>query len=87
MENQPAAIEASSPLPRPALDSQLVARKIERYFELCDLARELAMAGIKYRHPDSSPEDLRRLFAKRLAIFREGKWGVRENGAENDSRP
>lgn len=75
MEDQPAAIETSSPPPRPALDPQVVARKIERYFELCDLAQELAIEGIKHRHPDATPQELRRLFAERLAIFREGKWG------------
>ena len=75
MDDPPATIESNSPPSRPALDPQVVARRIERYFELCDLAQELAIAGIKHRHPDATPQDLRRLFAERLAIFREGKWG------------
>lgn len=75
MDKPPAAIAPASPPPRPTLDPDVVARKIERYFELCDLAQELAIAGIKYRHPDATPQELRRLFAERLAIFREGKWG------------
>ena len=75
MEDSPATIEGISPPRRPTLDPIVVARKIERYFELCDLAQELAIAGIKHRHPDATPQELRRLFAERLAIFREGKWG------------
>jgi hypothetical protein len=50
MENQPDVMESTGGPARPALDPQLVARKIDRYFELCDLAQELAIAGIKYRH-------------------------------------
>jgi hypothetical protein len=75
MDSQPASHEPGSQPPRPALDPQIVARKIERYFESCDLAQELAMAGIRHRHPDAIPQELRRLFAERLANFREGKWG------------
>jgi hypothetical protein len=75
MDAQRATNEVRPQPPRPVLDPQLVERKIARYFELCDLAQELAMAGIKHRHPDASPQELRRLFAERLAIFREGKWG------------
>jgi hypothetical protein len=55
-------------------DSQLVEKKIEQFFELCELAKELALEGIKHRHPDAGPADLRRLFAERLAVFRESKW-------------
>ena len=75
MEDRPSLSEPGSPVPHKALDPELVARKIQRYFELCDLAQELALAGIKHRHPEATPQELRRLFAARLAVFREGKWG------------
>ena len=75
MEDRPSQSEPGSPAPRTALDPDLVERKIQRYFELCDLAQELALAGIKHRHPEATPQELRRLFAARLAIFRESKWG------------
>jgi hypothetical protein len=57
-----------------ALDPQVVARKVDQFFELCDLAQELALEGIKLRHPNAGAAELRRLLAERLAIFREGKW-------------
>ena len=75
MENRPSQSESGSPLPHTVPDPELVERKIQRYFELCDLAQELALAGIKHRHPEATPQELRRLFAARLAVFREGKWG------------
>ncbi|MBS0264756.1 MAG: hypothetical protein JSS02_22670 [Planctomycetes bacterium] len=75
MEDHPSISAPESPVPHPAVDPELVARKIQRYFELCDLSQELALAGIKHRHPEATPQELRRLFAARLAVFREGKWG------------
>ncbi len=63
---------------RPTIDPQVAARKIEQYFELCDLSMELALEGIKYRHPEADRAELLRLFAKRLALFRKDKW--RRNG-------
>ena len=55
-------------------DPQIVAQKLDEFFELCDLGKELALEGIKYRNPDATPAELNRLLAQRLAIFREGKW-------------
>jgi hypothetical protein len=60
--------------PRAVPDPQLVARKVDQFFELCELAKELALEGIKHRHPAAGPAELRRLLAERLAVFREGKW-------------
>jgi hypothetical protein len=60
--------------PRAAPDPQLVARQLDRFFELCELAKELALEGIRYRHPEASPAELNRLLAARLAVFREDKW-------------
>jgi len=57
-----------------APDPQTVARKLDQFFELCELGKELALEGIKFRHPDATPDELHRLLAERLAIFREGKW-------------
>lgn len=63
------------PVPlRPPPDPELVERKLAQFFELCEFAKELALAGIKYRHPEAGPDELRRLLAERLAVFREGKW-------------
>ena len=55
MEARPSLSEPGSPAPHTALDPELVERKIERYFELCDLAQELGLAGIKHRHPEATP--------------------------------
>ena len=55
MEDRPSLSEPGSSAPRTALDPELVKRKIQRYFELCDLAQELALAGIKHRHPEATP--------------------------------
>lgn len=60
--------------PRGVLDPQLVARKLDRFFELCELSKELALEGIRYRHPEASPAEVKRLLAERLAVFREDKW-------------
>jgi hypothetical protein len=58
----------------PELDPKEVARKIAHFFELHELCRELALAGLKHEHPDASPLELRRLLRERLALFRKGKW-------------
>jgi len=60
------------------IDPQVAQKKLERYFELCELSMELALEGIKYRHPDADRKELLRLFAERLAVFRKDKW--RRNG-------
>jgi hypothetical protein len=61
----------------PASDSDRIvtARKMARFFELHEVARHLALAGLKYDHPGASPEELRRLLRERLDYFRQGKWG------------
>ena len=59
-------------------DPETVARKLDQFFELCELGKELALEGIRYRHPDASPAELHRLLSQRLAIFREGKWRQHE---------
>ncbi len=64
----------SSVTPRPAPDPRVVEQKLAQFFELCEFAKELALEGIKYRHSDAGPAELRRLLAERLAVFREGKW-------------
>jgi hypothetical protein len=64
-------VRTTSPNP---LDPKVVSRKVEQFFELCEMAKELALEGIKHRHPEASPAELRRLFAERLAVFREGEW-------------
>ncbi len=68
-----------------APDAQLVARKVDQFFELCELATELALEGIKLRHPEAGPAEQRRLLAERLAVFREGKWRRQcSTGSESD---
>lgn len=56
------------------VDPQVVQKKLERYFELCELSMELALEGIRYRHPEADRAELLRLFAERLAVFRKDKW-------------
>ena len=41
-------------------------RKLEMMAQLNDMARQLALAGLKRRHPDASPEELRRRLADLL---------------------
>jgi hypothetical protein len=74
MQDQPHELASDSRTGATPPDPQIVARKVEQFFELCQLTKELALAGIKYRHPNASPAELQRLFAERLAVFREGKW-------------
>lgn len=68
--------DSAPPIPPPPrkIDQKEVARKIARFFELHELATELALAGIRHRHPEASPAELRRLLRERLAIFRADKW-------------
>jgi hypothetical protein len=76
--------ENCSPPPT-APDPQLVARKVDQFFELCGLAEELALEGIKLRHLEAGRAELRRLLAERLAMFREGKWRRQcRTGSESD---
>jgi hypothetical protein len=75
MSNEPQAQAESGTYPQPRrLDPKLVARKLEQFFELNELATEAALAGIRYRHPEASPRELRRLLRERRAIFRADKW-------------
>ena len=60
------------------IDPQTAQRKIERYFELCELSMDLALEGIKHRHPHADRAELLRLFGERLNLFRNDKW--RRNG-------
>jgi len=41
------------------------ARKLELVFDTCRTGRELALAGLKMRHPDASEEELWRRWARR----------------------
>ncbi len=41
-------------------------RKLEMMAQLNKMARQLALAGLKRRHPDASPEELRRRLADLL---------------------
>jgi hypothetical protein len=74
MQPQPHQLGGGSKTSAVPPDPHTVARKVNQFFELCELSKELALAGIKYRHPDASPAELERLLAERLAVFREGKW-------------
>ena len=67
--------ESRTPYSPPALDPQELARKLARFFQLHEVTRDLALAGLKHDHPDASPPELRRLLRKRLAFFRKRKWG------------
>ena len=40
------------------------ARKLELVFETCRTGRELALAGLRMRHPDASEEELWRHWAR-----------------------
>jgi len=39
-------------------------RRLGLVFDMCDTGRQLAMAGLRMRHPDASEEELKRLWAK-----------------------
>jgi len=56
-------------------DPHETARKIQRYFDLCELTMQLAREGLRLDHPDADAAELRRLLRERLAYFRRGKWG------------
>jgi hypothetical protein len=76
--NNPPSLEqemnATNSMPAAPPDPETVARKLDQFFELCELGKELALEGIRYRHPNASSAELHRLLAERLAIFRAGKW-------------
>lgn len=38
-------------------------RKLELTLGMCDTGRQLAIAGLRMRHPDASEEELQRLWA------------------------
>jgi hypothetical protein len=39
-------------------------RRLELVFDLCDTGKLLAMAGLRMRHPDSTEEELKQLWAR-----------------------
>jgi len=53
-------------------------RKLELVFQTCRTGRELALAGLKMRHPDATDEQLWRLWARQhlgSELF-EGAYGA-----------
>lgn len=55
-------------------DPETVARKLEKYFELLEVSRELALAGIRYRHPNATEAEIQALWQERLKRSRDEKW-------------
>ena len=67
----------------PYMDPKLIAKRLERYIDLTEVCAELGMAGIKYRHPEATPVEVRKLFIDRLNYFRNLKWqGIASNIAK-----
>ena len=57
---------------------EAAARKVMRYFELLEVSRELAFAGLRYRHPAATEQELRALWQARLKRSRDEKWKPHE---------
>lgn len=53
---------------------EAAARKVMRYFELLEVSRELAFAGLRHRHPEATEDELRELWHARLKRSRDEKW-------------
>lgn len=45
-----------------------------RYFELLEVSRELAFAGLRHRHPEATEAAIRALWQERLKRSRSEKW-------------
>ena len=50
----------------PILDPKEVERKLQAWFELCQFAKELSLAGLKHENPAASRAELVELLRKRL---------------------
>ena len=55
-------------------DPEAAARKLMKYFELLEVSRELAFAGLRHRYPDASDAEIRALWRDRLKRSRDEKW-------------
>ncbi len=61
-------LAADTPVEVEAIQSRIwrelpEARRLRLVFDLIETGRALALAGIRVRHPDASPEEVRRRFA------------------------
>ena len=59
---------------RPHPDPEAAARKLMKYFELLEVSRELALAGLRHQHPEASETEIRALWHERLKRSRDEKW-------------
>lgn len=55
-------------------DPEAAARELKKYFELCEISRGLALAGIRYRHPNATEAEIRTRWQEQLQWAREEKW-------------
>ncbi len=57
---------------------EAAARKLMRYFELLDTSRQLALAGLRHRHPNATDDQLHELWQERLKRSHAEKWNQHE---------